>query len=78
MALNAGVLANSSSPIRVEVAIILARMQLDQEALTAALLHDVVEDTAITIRRYRRRVRRNGRKPRVRRHQARQDRMGER
>ncbi|MEZ4569117.1 MAG: RelA/SpoT family protein [Thermomicrobiales bacterium] len=30
----------------VEVAMILARMQLDQEALVAALLHDVVEDTS--------------------------------
>lgn len=33
----------------VEVAMILARMQLDQEALIAALLHDVVEDTPITL-----------------------------
>ena len=30
-----------------EVAMILARMQLDQEALVAALLHDVVEDTDV-------------------------------
>ncbi len=33
----------------VEVAMILARMQLDQEALVAALLHDVAEDTPVTI-----------------------------
>ena len=33
----------------VKVAIILAEMQLDQETLTAALLHDVVEDTDVTI-----------------------------
>ncbi len=33
----------------VEVAIILAQMQLDQEALAAALLHDVLEDTDTTI-----------------------------
>ena len=33
----------------VQVAIILAEMQLDQETLTAALLHDVVEDTDVTI-----------------------------
>lgn len=33
----------------VKVAIILAEMQLDQETLTAALLHDVVEDTDTTI-----------------------------
>ncbi|MFW6074322.1 MAG: RelA/SpoT family protein, partial [Chloroflexota bacterium] len=33
----------------VEVALILARMQLDAETLTAALLHDVVEDTECTI-----------------------------
>ena len=34
----------------VEVAMILARMQLDQETLVAALLHDVVEDTDFTVR----------------------------
>ncbi len=33
----------------VQVAIILAEMQLDQETLIAALLHDVVEDTDVTI-----------------------------
>ncbi|CAN5774874.1 GTP diphosphokinase [soil metagenome] len=33
----------------VKVAIILAEMQLDPETLTAALLHDVVEDTDVTI-----------------------------
>ncbi|WP_238538453.1 RelA/SpoT family protein [Nitrolancea hollandica] len=33
----------------VEVAIILAEMQLDQETLAAALLHDVVEDTDTTM-----------------------------
>jgi GTP pyrophosphokinase len=32
-----------------EVAIILAEIQLDQEALAAALLHDVIEDTDITM-----------------------------
>jgi len=31
------------------VALILARMQLDQETLAAALLHDVLEDTAVTL-----------------------------
>ncbi|HUZ01105.1 MAG TPA: bifunctional (p)ppGpp synthetase/guanosine-3',5'-bis(diphosphate) 3'-pyrophosphohydrolase [Thermomicrobiaceae bacterium] len=33
----------------VEVAIILAEVQLDQETLAAALLHDVIEDTDVTI-----------------------------
>ncbi|RIK47134.1 MAG: (p)ppGpp synthetase [Chloroflexi bacterium] len=32
-----------------EVAIILARMQMDPETIAAALLHDVVEDTDVTI-----------------------------
>ncbi|CAN5712440.1 GTP diphosphokinase [soil metagenome] len=34
----------------VEVAMILARMQLDQETLVAALLHDVVEDTGFSVK----------------------------
>ena len=33
----------------VEVAIILAEVQLDQETLAAALLHDVIEDTDVTV-----------------------------
>ena len=33
----------------VAVAMILAEMQLDQEALAAALLHDVIEDTDVTL-----------------------------
>ncbi|HEU4792150.1 MAG TPA: HD domain-containing protein, partial [Nitrolancea sp.] len=37
----------------VEVAIILAEMQLDQETLAAALLHDVVEDTETTMEELR-------------------------
>ncbi len=37
----------------VEVAIILAEMQLDQETLAAALLHDVVEDTDTTMEELR-------------------------
>ncbi len=37
----------------IEVAIILAEMQLDQETLAAALLHDVVEDTDTTMEELR-------------------------
>ena len=48
---HAGKLRRSGEPYichPTEVAIILAEMQLDQETLAAALLHDVVEDTDIT------------------------------
>ena len=55
------------------VARIVAELGLDDDTVAAALLHDAVEDTAVTPRRRRARVRRRGRRDRRRRHQARAD-----
>ena len=54
----------------VGVAKICAGMRLDTETLCAALLHDTVEDTTRVARGGPRAVRRGGRRPRRRRHQA--------
>ena len=55
----------------VGVAKICAGMRLDTETLCAALLHDTVEDTTASLDEVRDAVRRGGRRPRRRRHQAR-------
>ena len=52
------------------VARICAELQLDEQTIAAALLHDVVEDTGRRPRRGARRVRRRDRAARRRRHQA--------
>ena len=52
------------------VAKICAELQLDEQSLAAALLHDVVEDTDVGARRHPRRVRRRDRAARRGRHQA--------
>ena len=54
----------------VGVAKICAGMRLDTETLCAALLHDTVEDTRASLDEVREAVRRRGRQPRRRRHQA--------
>ena len=55
------------------VARIVAEIGLDDITVAAALLHDAVEDTEITLADVERRVRRRGRAHRRRRHQARAD-----
>ncbi len=54
----------------VGVAKICAGMRLDTETLCAALLHDTVEDTTATLDEVAQRLRRGGRRPGRRRHQA--------
>ena len=54
------------------VATILAELGMDTTTLVAALLHDTVEDTDYSLEQLARRLRRGGRPPRRRRHEARQ------
>ena len=60
------------------VATILAELGMDTTTLVAALLHDTVEDTDYSLDRLRDGLRRGGRAPRRRRHQAGQGRAGHR
>ena len=61
----------------VEVAKICAGLRLDTETLCAALLHDTVEDTSASLDEVQRRVRRDDRAARRRRHEADRDHVPE-
>ncbi len=74
-----GVVRKSGEPYiihPIETAAILAMMQLDAETLAAGILHDVVEDTEVTLRRHPERVRGTRREPGRRGDQTRPDPLG--